>query len=62
MSQELKSRLLTLGWGLLWQLVAVALDYAAQNLTGLNLPTELTVLLGLILAQISKYVRNKYCS
>jgi len=58
MNNELTKRLKALCWHMGMMLVAMALDFGAQNAGLLNLSTEQTVMLGLFLAQISKAIHN----
>lgn len=65
-NDENMKRIKTFAWSLLWVGVAALVDHTISALGGLNLPnfsfmgTEIntTVILGLVLAQISKYVSN----
>lgn len=57
---EYKNRLKALAWSIGMMTLAVVIDWAIKNITMFNIPTEYTVLLGLVLAQISKYLNNKY--
>lgn len=38
---------------------AVSVDFILQNLTSLNIPTQYTVVLGLVLGEVSKHLNNK---
>ncbi len=57
--KELISRLKTLGWSALWVVVAMAVDFLATNIGLFNLSPEWNTVIGLILAQVSKFVHNK---
>lgn len=57
--KELISRLKTLGWSVLWVVVAMAVDFLATNIGLFNLSPEWNTFIGLILAQVSKFVHNK---
>jgi hypothetical protein len=57
---EYKNRLKALVWSIGMMILAVVIDWAIKNITMFNIPTEYTVLLGLVLAQISKYLNNEY--
>lgn len=48
----------TFVWNVGYQVVAFALRYIAENLTGLPIPAEYASLLGLILTAISKAISN----
>ena len=58
MKKELKNRLLTLLWSTALMSVAYGLDYIASQLGMFDLSIELTTFIGLVLAQITKYIRN----
>ncbi len=57
-NQELKSRFLTLLWNVGGMLLAGMLDIILQNLSSFNLPIWAVGLLGLIIPQITKFIRN----
>lgn len=46
-------------WHTAMMFVAGLLDLIVQSLAGLNLPNEVTVVLGLVLGQVSKYLNTK---
>ena len=52
-------RLKGLAWSAGMMLVALVIDFLINNLGLFNLPTEVTVVLGLVLAQVSKYLNTK---
>lgn len=58
MKKELKNRLLTLLWSTALMSVAYGLDYIASQLGMFDLSVEVTTFIGLVLAQITKYIRN----
>ena len=58
MKKELKNRLLTLLWSTALMSVAYGIDYIASQLGMFDLSIELTTFIGLVLAQITKYIRN----
>ncbi len=58
MEKELKNRLLTLLWSTALMSVAYGIDYIASHLGMFDLSIELTTFIGLVLAQITKYIRN----
>ena len=58
MKKELKNRLLTLLWSTALMSVAYGIDYIASQLGMFDLSSEVTTFLGLVLAQITKYIRN----
>ena len=58
MKKELKNRLLTLLWSTALMSVAYGIDYIASQLGMFDLSIELTTFMGLVLAQITKYIRN----
>lgn len=55
---ELKKRLKAFAWHTGMMTLAFGIDQAAKSLGVLEMPEQVTVLLGLALAQASKYVRN----
>lgn len=57
-NQELKSRFLTLLWNVGGMLLAGVLDIVLQNLTSFNLPLWAVALLGMVIPQITKFIRN----
>lgn len=56
--EQLIKRLKALGWSLGTMVAVAVLDWLADNLGLFNLPNEVTVILGLILAQITKALNN----
>jgi hypothetical protein len=58
MNIELKNRILSLLWSTGTMALAFGLDYVASNLGIFNLSVEMTAFLGLVIAQITKYIRN----
>jgi hypothetical protein len=54
-----KSRLKSLAWRIAMMILAVAIDWLLQNI-GVFIPTQYTVLAGLILGEISKAINNEY--
>lgn len=58
MKKELKNRLLTLLWSTALMSVAYGIDYIASQLGMFDLSVEVTTFIGLVLAQITKYIRN----
>ena len=55
---ELINRLKSLGYRIIMVSLFVALDFLAQNLASLNLPDVATVILGLLAAEGTKYLKN----
>jgi len=60
MNKDLIKRLKSLGWRLLAMLVAVSINFMLENLTELQLSESTTVVLGLILGEVSKQLNNNY--
>lgn len=58
MSYTLKARLKSFAWRTGMMLLAVTVDFALQNLDLLNLTPQATVVLGLILGELSKYLNT----
>lgn len=56
--ETLTKRLKGLGWSVGMMLTALVVDFLIKNLGLFNMPTEVTVVLGLVLAQISKYLNT----
>jgi hypothetical protein len=59
LNQELNKRFKTFLWSLGWMIIAACIDFALQNLGLLSKPGEVTIILGLVLTQVSKFVKNK---
>ena len=59
MNEQLKKRLKSFAWRLGAVILAVAIDFTATNLGVFELPDEVTVVLALILGEISKYLNTK---
>jgi hypothetical protein len=59
MPVDYKSRLKSLAWRVSMMILAVGLDWGLQNV-GILVPTQYTVLAGLILGEISKAINNEY--
>ena len=55
----LQKRLKSLAWSTGMMLAAVVVDFLMENIGLFGLPNELTVFIGLVLAQISKYLNSK---
>lgn len=55
----LSNRVKSFLWRLGMMLVATALDFTAKNLTDFDLSTQTTVILGLILGEVSKFIANR---
>ena len=59
MNIEYKSRLKSLAWRVSMMVLAVSIDWALKNV-GVLVPTQYTVLVGLILGEVSKAINNEY--
>jgi hypothetical protein len=59
MNIDYVSRIKSLAWRIAMMVLAVGIDYVLKNM-GLFIPTEYTVLAGLILGEISKAINNEY--
>jgi hypothetical protein len=59
MPVDYKSRLKSLAWRVSMMILAVGLDWGLQNV-GILVPTQYTVLAGLVLGEISKAINNEY--
>jgi len=58
MNTELLKRLKTFGWNLLYVVIAFAIEWIADNIGLLELPPLVTTMIGLLLAQVSKWWAN----
>ncbi|MDD3940458.1 MAG: hypothetical protein PHQ01_02700 [Candidatus Pacebacteria bacterium] len=58
MNEEFKKRVLSFLWAGFAMGLAYALEYLAENLGIFNLSTEIVTIIGLIIAQITKALRN----
>jgi len=58
MNIELRKRILSLIWASVGMGLAFWLDYVATNLGVFNLSIEMTAFIGLVIAQITKAIRN----
>lgn len=56
---DYKNRLKSLAWRVAMMVLAVAIDWALNNV-GILVPTQYTVLAGLILGEVSKAINNEY--
>lgn len=59
MDTQFTKRLKSLGWRVAMMTIAVALSAIAEGLNTLELSPEVTVVLGLILGELSKYLNTK---
>jgi hypothetical protein len=59
MNEVFVKRLKSFAWRLGMMLVAVALDFTAKNLADFEMSPEITVILGLVLGEISKALNSK---
>ena len=56
----LSSRVKSLAWRLGMMFIAGGIQFIADNLVSLEISTQATVVLGLILGELSKYLNNRY--
>lgn len=56
--EQLVKRLKSLAWRIGMMVAAVAVDFLLQNLGLFGLPTIVTVSLGLVLGEVSKYLNT----
>ncbi len=56
--KELIKRFKALGWRCGMMFVAGGIDIVLNNLAGFNMPNGATIVIGLILGEISKWVNN----
>jgi hypothetical protein len=59
MNEVYVKRLKSFAWRLGMMLLAVALDFTAKNLGDFEMSDEITVILGLVLGELSKYLNSK---
>lgn len=59
MNEQLKNRLKSLAWRIGMMTVAVCIQFALDNAADLNISPLVTVLLGLILGEVSKFINAK---
>jgi len=59
MTTTLQKRIKSLAWSSAMMGVAFAISQIANGLTSLNLDPSLTVFLGLVLAQVSKFLNTQ---
>lgn len=59
MDSQFKKRLKSFAWRTSMMVVAVAIDFALQNLASFNLTPLAVTVLGLILGEVSKYVNEQ---
>lgn len=59
MNEQLVKRIKSLLWSSAMMSLAVFVDSLSAGIVGLDIPDWLTVMLGLVFAQLSKYINNK---
>jgi len=59
MNEQLKKRLQSFAWRAGMMLIAISLQFAIENASELNISPLATVLLGLVLGEVSKYLNAK---
>jgi hypothetical protein len=59
MSYELKARLQSFGWRLGMMILAVLIDFMLENLELMEFSGSTTVILGLVLGEVSKHLNNQ---
>jgi len=58
--RELDHRIKSLLWRAAMFGIACALDFVLQELAFLDMPDAVTLILGLVLGEVSKFLHNKY--
>jgi len=58
--QRLITRLKSLAWRTGMMVLVVAVNFAMENLGSFGLPTEVSVIVGLVLGEVSKELNNRY--
>lgn len=59
MNEQLKNRLKSFGWRLGMMIAAVVVDQLLVELASFNLGTSTTVILGLFLGEVSKFLNTQ---
>lgn len=59
-NEEAVKRVKSLAWRAGMMILALVVDFAIQNLTAFNIPDSLSVIIGLILGEISKQLNGNY--
>ena len=60
MNEQLEKRLKSLIWRAAMMAVVAVIDVVLQELTMFNMPDAVTLILGLVLGEISKFLNNTY--
>ena len=60
MNRQLENRLKSLLWRAAMMSVVAVIDVVLQELTMFNMPDAVTLILGLVLGEISKFLNNTY--
>jgi len=58
MNEQLKNRLKSFAWRAGMMLIAISLQFAIENASDLNISPLVTVLLGLALGEVSKFLNT----
>lgn len=61
-TEQVEKRIKTWLWDIAYTAAVAGLNEAQESLTGLGLPAWAVLVIGLAISQVSKFVRNKYCS
>lgn len=59
MNPQLKNRFKSFLWRTGMMILAVSVDFALQNITEFNMGNQTTVIVGLVLGEVSKYLNSK---
>ncbi len=59
MNDQLKSRFKSFAWRTGMMILAGLVDFTLQNLTDFQLGTQTTVITGLVLGEVSKFLNSK---
>lgn len=59
MNNQFKTRLQSFAWRLGMMILAIIVDQVARNLSLFAIPAEFTVVIGLVLGEVSKYLHNQ---
>ena len=58
--KQLDNRIKSLLWRAAMMAIVAGIDVVLQELTMFNMPDAVTLILGLVLGEVSKFLNNKY--
>ncbi len=59
MNQKVLNRFKSFGWRTLMMCLVIVADYVVNNLTGFGLPAIVTIVVGLIAGEVSKFLNTE---